>query len=201
VPEAQLVHASRILTQILKRFWRARPLPGSLVAGRPGEAQLSVRPGPEQNTAEVYQRLLPDTLHLWLRLAEDFLAIQVVTYINRLFPHLRNGLLNVTIGFVLLLLALIVYPFQPQRYLVLLSTVLLVMTVPTTMYVLAQMNRDEVLSRIAKSQPGKLTWDRAFISQIVIYGVLPLLSLIATQFPEVRGAAFSWIETVLKTLK
>ncbi|HNK44774.1 MAG TPA: hypothetical protein PKL17_08335, partial [Pseudomonadota bacterium] len=201
VPEAQVVHASRILTQILKRFWRARPLPGSLVAGRPGEAQLSVRPGPEQNTAEVYQRLLPDTLHLWLRLAEDFLAIQVVTYINRLFPHLRNGLLNVTIGFVLLLLALIVYPFQPQRYLVLLSTVLLVMTVPTTMYVLAQMNRDEVLSRIAKSQPGKLTWDRAFISQIVIYGVLPLLSLIATQFPEVRGAAFSWLETALKTLK
>ena len=201
VPEAQVVHASRILTQILKRFWRARPLPGSLVGGRPGEAQLSVRPGPEQNTAEVYQRLLPDTLHLWLRLAEDFLAIQVVTYINRLFPHLRNGLLNVTIGFVLLLLALIVYPFQPQRYLVLLSTVLLVMTVPTTMYVLAQMNRDEVLSRIAKSQPGKLTWDRAFISQIVIYGVLPLLSLIATQFPEVRGAAFSWLETALKTLK
>jgi uncharacterized protein YhhL (DUF1145 family) len=201
VADAQVVRASRLLTQILKRFWRARPIPGSLLTGKPGESQLLVRPGPDQNTAEAYHRLVPDSLHLWLRLAEDFLAIQVVSYINRLFPHLRNGLLNVTIGFVLLLLALIVYPFQPQRYMVLLSTVLLVVTGPTTMYVLAQMNRDEVLSRIAKSQPGKLTWDRAFISQVVIYGVLPLLSLIATQFPEVRGAAFSWIETALRTLK
>lgn len=201
VADAQVVRASRLLTQILKRFWRARPIPGSLLTGKPGEPQLLVRPGPDQNTAEAYHRLVPDSLHLWLRLAEDFLAIQVVSYINRLFPHLRNGLLNVTIGFVLLLLALIVYPFQPQRYMVLLSTVLLVVTGPTTMYVLAQMNRDEVLSRIAKSQPGKLTWDRAFISQVVIYGVLPLLSLIATQFPEVRGAAFSWIETALRTLK
>jgi len=201
VVDAQVVRVSRLLTRILKRFWRSRPLPGGLIGGKPGEGVLLVRPGVEQNTAEAVERLVPDSLHLWLRLAEDFLAIQVVSYINRLFPHLRMGLLNVTLGFVLLLLALITYPFQPQRYLVLLSTVLLVVTGPTTMYVLTQMNRDEVLSRIAKSQPGKLTWDRAFISQVVIYGVLPLLSLIATQFPEVRGAAFSWIETALKTLK
>jgi hypothetical protein len=201
VADAQVVRASRLVTRILKRFWRARPLPGSVTIGKPGEAQLAVRPGPDQNTVEAFERLLPDSLHLWLRLAEDFLAIQVVSYINRLFPHLRNGLLNVTVGFVLLLLSLIVYPFQPQRYLVLLSTVLLVVTGPGTMYVLAQMNRDEVLSRIAKSPPGKLTWDRAFVSQVVIYGVLPLVSLIATQFPEVRGAAFSWIETALKILK
>ena len=28
-----------------------------------------------------------------------------------------------------------------------------------------------------------------------------LLSLAATQFPEVRGMAFSWLESLLKTLK
>lgn len=199
--EEQVVRASQNLIKILSPVWRARPLPATIVTGKPDALQLAVRPSPEQSTAEAYQHLVPDAWHLWLRLSEDFLAIQVVTYINRLFPHLRNALLNVTIGFVLLLLALISYPFQPQRYLVLLSTMLLVVTGPTTMYVLAQMNRDEVLSRIAKSPPGKLTWDRAFISQVVIYGALPLLSLIATQFPEVRGAAFSWIETALKILK
>ena len=201
IADEQVVKASRLLTRILKRFWRARPMQSTLFQGKPDARQLVVHPSQEQNTVEALLKSAPDALHLWLRLAEDFLAIQVVSYIHRLFPHLRNGLLNVTIGFVLLLLALIVYPFQPQRYLVLLSTVLLVVTGPGTMYVLAQMNRDSVLSRIAKSQPGKLTWDRAFISQVVIYGVVPLLSLIATQFPEVRGAAFSWIETALKILK
>ena len=89
-----------------------------------------------------------------------------MTYINRAVSICATACSNVTIGFVLLLLALIVYPFQPQRYLVLLSTVLLVMTVPTTMYIAgADEPRRSAVARIAKSQPGKLTWDRAFISR------------------------------------
>lgn len=63
------------------------------------------------------------------------------------------------------------------------------------------MNRNDVLSRVAKSEPGKVTFDRHFLSRVVVYGLLPLLSLLASQFPEVRGVAFSWLEAILKTLK
>lgn len=144
---------------------------------------------------------MPDTLHLWLRLAEDFISIQVASYVTRLFPHLRNTMLFVTVSILLVLGAIFTYPFQPQRFLLILVWVVILVTGPLTVLALLQMNRDEVLSRIAKSEPGKVTWDRHFISQIVIYGVLPLFSLIASQFPEVRGAAFSWLESLLKTLK
>ena len=37
--------------------------------------------------------------------------------------------------------------------------------------------------------------------RVIVYAVLPLLSLLASQFPQVSGFAFSWLETILKTLK
>lgn len=200
--DRRMVRAARQVVQILKHFWAARPLLGTVV-GR-GDEKPSVAPQtlpPTHNTAESYLQVMPDTLHLWLRLAEDFISIQVASYVTRLFPHLRNTMLFVTVSLLLVLGAIFTYPFQPQRFLLILVWVVILVTGPLTVLTLLQMNRDEVLSRIAKSEPGKVTWDRHFISQIVIYGVLPLFSLIASQFPEVRGAAFSWLESLLKTLK
>jgi hypothetical protein len=200
--EQVLMQASRLLARILRRFWSLRPLPGVLAASdkpavQPNQAMLP----PERNTADFYTDLVPNSLHLWLRLAEDLLAVQVVSYINRLFPHLRNALLFCTFGFIAALLTFSTYPFQPQRFLMMSVWLFILGTLPITLYVLVQMNRDDVLSRLGKSEPGRVTFDRRFMSQIVLYGVLPLLSLVATQFPGVRGVAFSWLESLLKTLK
>ena len=200
--DRRMVHFARQVVQILKNFWAARPLLGTVV-GR-GEEKPSIAPASlpaNHNTAEMYLQVMPDTLHLWLRLAEDFIAIQVASYIARLFPHLRNTMLFVTLSILLVLGAIFTYPFQPQRYLLVLVWLLIMVTGPLTVFILLQINRDEILSRIAKSEPGKVTWDRHFISQVVVYGVLPLFSFIASQFPEVRGVAFSWLESLLKTLK
>jgi hypothetical protein len=200
--DRQMVYAARLVVQLLKRFWPARPLPGT-VAGRGDEKPAVSAQGmaPGRNSAEMYLQAFPDSLHLWLRLAEDFIAIQVASYVTRIFPHLRNAMVFVTVSVLLVLTALVTYPFQPQHYLLLLVWLLIMVTAPLTILTLVQMNRDDVLSRIAKSEPGKVTWDRHFISQVIIYGVLPLLSLVASQFPEVRGMAFSWLESLLKTLK
>ena len=197
-----MVDAARRIVQIPKHFWAARPLHGTVV-GR-GEDKPSVTPGglpATHNTAEMYLQILPDTLHLWLRLAEDFIAIQVAAYVTRLFPHLRNTMLFVTVSILLLLGALFSYPFQPQRFMLIIVWAVIMVTAPLTIFSLIQMNRDQILSRIAKSEPGKVTWDRHFVSQLIIYGVLPLFSLIASLFPEVRGMAFSWLESILKILK
>jgi hypothetical protein len=55
----------------------------------------------------VYARALPAGLVVWLRLAEEYIAIRVVAYIYRLFPYLRNGLLLLTGGLLVLLAALL----------------------------------------------------------------------------------------------
>lgn len=203
--EKGLMQASRLLAKILRRFWRARPLPGVLAPAAPDQ-KPSVVPVPaalasERNTADFYTALVPDALHVWLRLAEDLLAVQVVSYVNRLFPHLRNALLFCTFGFIAMLATFSVYPFQPLRFLMIGVWLFILVSMPITVYVLIQMNRDDILSRLGKSEPGQVTFDRRFLSQLVLYGVLPILSIIAAQFPEVRGVAFSWLESLLKTLK
>ncbi len=190
---ASVMSVSRVLVQILKVFWRTRPLPGTL----PEASGVA----PKHSTAEVYEHTLPANIALWLRLGEDLVAIQVVAYIHRLFPLLRNMLLFFSGALLLLLAAIITYPFQPQHFLMLVLWTLILGTVGPAVVVFFQMNRNGTLSRIAKTEPGKFSLDQRFFSQVVIYGVLPLLSLLAAQFPEVRGIAFSWVESILKTLK
>ena len=186
------------LNAILERFWGKRPLKSAL-AGK-----LPVDQGPSiltTNTATLYMRFLPDEVHLWLRLAEDFIAIQVVTYISHVFPLLRTLLIFVVSGMLLLLASLNMYPFQPQHLLLSLCWVMILSIVTLTLLVFVQMNRDEVLSRIAKSEPGKITWDRLFISPLLIYVAFPLLTLVSSQLPEIRGPLLSWVEPFLRALK
>lgn len=191
--DPRVVQTARLLVQILKVFWQARPLPGTLP--EPGAVPAT------QSTVTAYANAWPSPMVLWLRLAEDIVTLQVVAYIYRLFPHLRNALIFFTGGILLLLAAVVTYPFQPQHFLVLVLWGLIMGSVGLAVMVFVQMNRNETLSRIAKTEPGKISFDRRFFSQVAIYGALPLLSFFATQFPEVRGVAFSWLETLLKTLK
>lgn len=182
-----------LLVKLLRVCWHSRPLTQAL--------SVPESLAPHRSTADVYARALPAGLVIWLRLAEEYIAIRVVAYIYRLFPYLRNGLLLLTGGLLVLLAALVSYPFQPQHFLMLFMWALMLAGVGLAVTVVVQMNRSEVLSRVAKVEPGKLTIDRHFLSRVVVYALLPLLSLIASQFPQVRGVAFSWLEAILKTLK
>ena len=184
---------AHILAEILRVFWHNQPMSRS-----PISATGMV---PQRSAAEIYAQALPDGLSVWLRLGEEFIAMRVVAYIHRLFPYLRNTLLFLTGGLFVLLATLISYPFQPQRFLLLFMSALMLAGAALAVMIVVQMNRSEVLSRVAKSEPGKLTVDRHFLSRVIVYAVLPLLSLLASQFPQVRGFAFSWLETILKTLK
>jgi hypothetical protein len=75
------------------------------------------------------------------------------------------------------------------------------------MTVLVQMDRNELLTRIgtvnAKDASGavhRVTFDRAFVGTMLTYVVLPVLGLLATQFPEV-GGLFGVIQPLLRILK
>jgi hypothetical protein len=104
-------------------------------------------------------------------------------------------------GAVLLLLCShVLYPFQSkQRVMAFIWTDILVgMAVVLT--VLVQFERDAVVSRISSTTPGKISWDRDFVSKLVVYGLVPLLGLFATQFPEVGGTLLRWLEPVQKAI-
>lgn len=177
-----LAWLSTELAKLLAVCWEARPFAAAT-----------------STTTQTGQPTSP--LQLALNLAEEFLAMQLVTHIHRLFPYLRNTLVFLSGGLIVLLGTLISYPFQPQHFLMLVMWVLILASVGLITWVLINMSRDEVLSRASHTSPGKVTYDRQFVSRVIVYGLLPLLSLLASQFPEVRGVAFSWLESILKTFK
>ena len=68
----------------------------------------------------------------------------------------------------------------------------------SAVWILVGMERDHVLSRLRTTTPGRvdINWD--FIKRLAVYGVLPLLAVIAALFPEVGGTLFGWLEPLRK---
>ena len=66
--------------------------------------------------------------------------------------------------------------------------------------VLVQMNRNEVLSRIAHTEPGQITWNGPFILNLFTFAVIPLVTLLSSEIPALRTAIFSWLQPLLGAL-
>jgi hypothetical protein len=62
--------------------------------------------------------------------------------------------------------------------------------------VFVQMNRDRIISLLHGTVPGKLSFDAALINQVVLFAVVPALSLLGAQFPETFRQFFSWASKI-----
>ena len=131
----------------------------------PSQGNLATAPYPVEDCLE------------WLRIAERFLAVRFSSYLRPILLHLRNTIAFVTAGYLLLLVCIASYPFQPRRLLLTICSVMLVVLVGSVMWVLIQMQRDPILSRLSGTTAGKLNWNE-FIFQVLTYGVLPMVSLL-----------------------
>ena len=65
--------------------------------------------------------------------------------------------------------------------------------------VFAQMDRNPLLSRLSESKPNHLGFE--FVYRLVSFGALPLLTLLASQIPEVGNFLLSWLQPALQSLK
>ena len=73
-------------------------------------------------------------------------------------------------------------------------------TVGSLIYVSLEMNREELLSRVIGTDPGKVNWSIGFIVNLTLIGVVPILLAVSSQFPAVRSALFAWVEPVLREI-
>ncbi len=130
--------------------------------------------------------------------ARSFFAMETAFFVNRAVSQLRQLLTFSTIGLVLVLLTVSIYPFEPQRVLFLYVWSLIATSAVIGLLVLFQMERDEVISWISGSEPQKVKWDRGFIFRFVSYAGLPILALLANQFPQIRDVLFQFVEPITK---
>jgi hypothetical protein len=66
-------------------------------------------------------------------------------------------------------------------------------------FVYGQMHRDTTLSHITDTKPGDLGWE--FWLRIGSFVALPLFSLITSQYPEMSGVLYFWVEPAMRAMK
>ena len=60
------------------------------------------------------------------------------------------------------------------------------------------MSRNTILSYLSKTKPGKL--DRNLLHALS-FGALPLITVLASQFPSISVFLFSWVKPALETMR
>jgi hypothetical protein len=130
---------------------------------------------------------------------EEFVALLYLGYIRMVLLQVRNRIMTATGMYVLLLWALTSYPFLNHHLVVMALTCLLGVLSAGIIWTYAGMHRDDILSRTTQTTSGKL--DAAFFTKVLGMVGLPLLTLVASQFPEVSSVVFSWLEPGLSTMK
>jgi magnesium-transporting ATPase (P-type) len=191
-----ILKAARTTAGTLPFFWK------KLSFERSNSNGASSKDGNPEKQPTIKLSTLPfaDNVQFWVKLAEDFVAIQMVTFFSKAFVHMRNLLTFVTVCAFLLLMAVTSYPFQPHRLLTIFLWIVILSVVLASLIVFVQAERNEVLSRISKTTPNQISLDRWFVTGIITYGVLPIVGLLATQVPEMQSL-FSWVEPLLRAFK
>ncbi len=131
-------------------------------------------------------------------LAEEFIALRYVSLIHYGSAQLKNLVVLLVVGFILALAAIGSYPFIAGRQCVWSLGGLFLVFGAAIIVSFAQMDRDAIMSRLSQTDPGRL--DLSFYLRVVSYGGLPVLALLASQFPSVGRSLFSWLEPALNAL-
>jgi hypothetical protein len=100
--------------------------------------------------------------------------------------------------FVFLVLALNSYPFEPNLQLRTGTIALFLGALACIAYVYGQIYRNRTLSRVTATSEDKLGWD--FWVRMVGFIAVPVLSLLAGQFPELNRILFSWVQPALQSV-
>ena len=72
--------------------------------------------------------------------------------------------------------------------------VLIAIVVVMTVFV--AFDRDTIISRIRHTTPGEIDWNWDFVVKLLLYAVLPLATLFATQFPEIGSSLMHILDPV-----
>jgi hypothetical protein len=113
--------------------------------------------------------------------------------VRQVFPHLIN-LVGFAVPAVLaMVLAVSVYPFPAHDTLLWASWIVMLATIGLILYVFVGINRNAIISMITGTEPGQFNWDSAFTVHLLLFAVIPILTLLGAQYPEALSGGLSWV--------
>jgi hypothetical protein len=130
---------------------------------------------------------------------EEFLALRFVVFIYCSLSEMRSSLALLGYVFILLVAALTLYPFEGRGEIGAALVLIFVIIGGFCLMVFAQMDRSPLLSRLSATAPNQLSLN--FVYRVVSFGALPLLSLLASQVPQIGNLLLSWLQPALQAVK
>ena len=191
--------AVRYLLDLVERRHRDEPAAKEvefLLEHSPSSSEMS--DATPRSTSGQIRRTFGTEGRLWLRSAEELVAVQAVDYIQWVMQHLRYLTLYIVGSLVIITEMLAAYVLQPSSTLWLMLILLVLVAVVTLVGIVVQMNRNEVLSRINGTVPGTITWDVPFVTNLTIIGIVPALTFVGSAVPWLHDALFSWLDPLLR---
>ncbi len=176
--------AEEILNELLVPQWLSE------------RTSLDLRATPSDDKTNVHMTL---SGNMPVRLAEEFVCMIYVGYLQNLLGCMRSKVLSMIGLFAAIALAVGFYPFTPRPVISLSLVVLLALIGTVVGIVYAGLDRDSTLSYITNTAPGAL--GAHFWLRIVSFVGVPALGLIVAQFPEITSFVFSWVQPTMNAVK
>jgi len=134
----------------------------------------------------------------WFAECAQLVALQIAFVLRDIVARTITCLFAAMLCLTLLTASHLLYSFNGRASMLTIDLLAVAAVALSAVWILVDMERDHVLSRLRTTTPGRvdLNWD--FIRRIAVYGVLPLLAVLASLFPEIGGALFGWLEPIRK---
>ncbi len=89
------------------------------------------------------------------------------------------------------------YPFEAQSSILWTIQGQMVVMICTSIAAFVDMEKDDVLSRVHRTRPGAVSFSSALAIKILLFAVVPILTMVATDIPAVGKVLFGWLVPVL----
>ena len=183
-----------LVTMLQRTAWRrgAAAAPARAVAGEFEVAGIaySLPPQPERSANSAAAG--------WFERCEQLVALQIAFVLRDIVARTVTCLFAAMVCLTSLTAAHLLYVFDGRASILTVDMLAVALTALSAVWILVDMERDQVLSRLRSTTPGRVDINWEFLKRLAVYGVLPLLAVIAALFPEVGGTLFGWLEPLRK---
>ncbi|HEY2151205.1 MAG TPA: hypothetical protein VGH34_10370 [Vicinamibacterales bacterium] len=134
----------------------------------------------------------------WFRQCEEFVAVQYAFVVRDILARMMSPLFAAMLCLAFLSGAHLFYLFPGRSSLLTIDLLAMVSIAVVAIPIVVGMERDTVLSLLRRGTPDRIDFSWDFAKRVALYGVLPLLAVIGSLFPEIGGSFFGWLEPLRK---
>ena len=127
----------------------------------------------------------------------DYVATEFCVWLRWVLGQLQRMAKNLMLLVIASSLVLWVYPLHPQTTQTTAYLAASLTLIGTLLYLVIAMSANPVLSVLTKTDPGHVTFNRAFVNSFLVYVALPGLAFVAAQMPEFGAQLLGWVQPLL----